>query len=181
MKKINFNFPIYSISNFNSNIKNKKNIIDTVLKNKKYKNEGYNYPILEDYDNFFQNLYESYYNICLNKFNLTVNKFKNKSIVWAYVSDKINFNEVWHNHLITSTINGVYYLNIPENNTSIDFELNNNEFTYHPQENELLIFPNYLNHKPNRCYGDGYRICMNMEIICNETSEELFDRIDRYV
>ena len=180
MKKINFDFPIYSISNFVNKLENKKDIINSVLINRKYhnKNLGYNYPILEDYNYFFENLYKSYYDFCLSHFNFTVNQSRNRSTCWAYVSDKVNFYEVWHNHLNTSTINGVYYLSIPNNNSSIDFSLNEKKLSYHPKENELIIFPNYLDHSPNRCYGDGYRIAINMEIICNENSDELFNRLD---
>jgi hypothetical protein len=94
------------------------------------------------------------------------------------MSDKNNFKEVWHNHLNTSTINSVYYLNIPKNDhVTIDFELNGNFFTYKISNNDLIIFPNYLNHKPNRCYKSGYRISINMEIICNESSEYIFNNM----
>lgn len=176
MKKINFDFPIYSIPNFIDELKYKEDIVDSVLHNTKYanKNMGFNYPLLDDHTHFFQFLYENFYKFCLTHFNFTVDESRNRSVCWAYVSDKVDFNEVWHNHISTSTINGVYYLNIPNNNTSIDFSLGGKQLTYHPKENELIIFPNYLDHKPNRCYDDGYRIAINMEIICNETSDELF-------
>lgn len=181
MREINFDFPIYSISNFVDDLKNKKDIVNSVLSNIKYanKNIAFNYPLLDDHDNFFENLYENFYNLCLTHFNFTVNEYRNRSVCWAYVSEKVYFNEVWHNHQTTSTINGVYYLNIP-NNTSIDFSLYEKQLSYQPKENELIIFPNYLDHKPNRCYGDGYRIAINMEILCNESSDELFSRLKEH-
>lgn len=178
MKKINVDFPIYSISNFVEYASDKKEVVDSVLSNRQYadKNMGFNYPLLDDHIHFFQFLYDNFYNLCLTHFNFTVNEHKNKSLCWAYVSNRVDFIEVWHNHLNSSTINGVYYLSVPNNNTSIDFSLNEKQLTYCPKENELIIFPNYLDHKPNRCYDEGYRIAINMEIICNETSDELFRR-----
>jgi len=94
------------------------------------------------------------------------------------VSDKSNFVEMWHNHINSSTINAVYYLNIPKkDNVTIDFELNKKLLTYKIKNYDLIIFPDNLNHKPNRCYNDGYRISINMEIICNETSEHIFNHM----
>ena len=85
---------------------------------------------------------------------------------------------MWHNHLNTSTINGVYYLNIPENDyVTIDFGLNGNIYTRKVNNYDLIIFPNYLNHKPNRCYKDGYRISINMEITCKESAEYIFNNM----
>jgi hypothetical protein len=158
--------------------KEKNKIIDVVLYNQKYFQKelgGYNYPILEDNNNFFNQLYSLYYEFCESKFKFTVHPNNNKTC-WAYVSDKLNFAEVWHNHIETSTINGVYYLNIPDK-TSIDFECNGEYSNYEPSEFELIVFPNYLNHKPNRCSGDGYRIAINMEIICYESADEIFSKL----
>jgi len=181
MKKIDNIFPIYRVSNFSfSHVFKKEKIISQILKNKKYHpSQGYSYPIYDDCNDYFKNLYLKYYNYCFKKFKFTVDPARNKTTCWTYVSNKDEFSEYWHNHIRTSTINGVYYFNIPKNNTSIDFELDGKILTYHPKQNELIIFPNYLNHKPNRCYDDGHRISINMEIICKETSQELFNRLSR--
>jgi hypothetical protein len=181
MKKIIKNFPIYSIKNFYTPLWpfwNKQDIIESVIYNKKYhiKHEGNNFPILEDNTNFFKHLYEKYYDYCLNKFKFIVHP-KNVFVCWAYISKKDDFSEVWHDHIKTSTISAVYYLSIPKNKTSIDFCINQNYFNYEPSENELIIFPNYLEHKPNRCYNDGYRISINMEILSFQNSEDLFNLI----
>lgn len=168
--------PIYSKKNFFVP-KEKNKIIDVILYNQKYFQKdlgGYNYPILEDNNNFFNQLYSLYYEFCQSNFKFTVHP-NNSEMCWAYLSDKLNFAEVWHNHTETSTINGVYYLNIP-NKTSIDFEYDGKYLNYEPSEFELIIFPNDMNHKPNRCSGDGYRISINMEIICYESVDEIFSK-----
>jgi len=177
MIKLHENFPIYLVKNFYVPIFQKKRIVEKVIENKTlyYDSEkGYNFPILKDYNNFFKKLYSKYYKLCKKKFHFN-EYLDSKSVCWAYVSDKNDFKEYWHNHIKTSTINGVYYLNIPKkDNVTIDFELNDEIFTHKVNNYDLLIFPDYLNHKPNRCYNDGYRISINMEIICIESSNEFF-------
>ena len=181
MNKIYDEFPVFLIENFYYiDSKRKKNLIETILKNKELfydKNKSNNFLIKIDDENFFEELYKKFYELCEKNFLFTPN-IKSSNNCWSYVSDNTNFNEVWHNHLNTSTINGVYYLNIPENdNVTIDFELNGNIYTRKVNNYDLIVFPNYLNHRPNRCYEDGYRISINMEIICNESSEYIFNNI----
>jgi len=181
MIRLNDEFPVYLVRNFHVPIFQKKKIIQKVLENKslyhKNKEKNFNFCINDDYQNFFQNLYLKFYKLCQKKFVFTVNRNLSKSC-WAYVSDKSNFVEMWHNHINSSTINAVYYLNIPKkDNVTIDFELNKKLLTYKIKNYDLIIFPDNLNHKPNRCYNDGYRISINMEIICNETSEHIFNHM----
>jgi hypothetical protein len=89
---------------------------------------------------------------------------------------------VLHNHLNTSTINSVYYLNVPITASigqgSISFLLNGNKFTYKPENGDLLIFPDYLDHQINFLDDEEYRVSINMEIKCKESSEELFSRVN---
>jgi len=185
MIKIHNDFPVYLIRKFHVPLFGKKKIIKKILENKniyedyyKCKN-GHSIPLNKDYNNFFKKLYSKYYNFCYRKFNFTKHPHS-KSTCWSYVSDKKYFEEFWHNHIMSSTINGVYYLNVPKNdNVTIDFELNKNILTHKVSNYDLLIFPNYLNHKPNRCYKDGYRISINMEIICNESSVKIFNELKK--
>jgi hypothetical protein len=181
MNKIYDEFPVFLIENFyNIDSLNKEELIQSILENGKLffnKEKGINFPIKNDNKKFFGKLYEKFYDLCEKKFIFTPIK-KSSNACWAYVSDKNNFKEVWHNHLNTSTINGVYYLNIPENDyVTIDFELNGNIYTRKVKNHDLIIFPNYLNHKPNRCYKDGYRISINMEINCKESAEYIFNNM----
>lgn len=181
MKLIHKDFKIYSLKNFYNPLFyhfNKSKIIDKVLENEKYLHRtcdslSISYSIHEDYNDFFKKLYFKYYNLCYRKTKFTELPI-NKRICWAYVSDEKKYYEIWHNHINTSTINSVYYLNIPKGGTSIDFEKDGKFFSYTPNENELIIFPNHLFHKPNKCYGDGYRVSINMEITCFEEFDFLF-------
>jgi hypothetical protein len=103
-------------------------------------------------------------------FTLKDNDFK----CWCYYSD-YKFNKtLWHNHINTSTINGVIYLKIPEKNKGIDFKNNNNIINIKPKMFDLLIFPNYLNHYPYPSNNKDTRIVLNLELRCNEESNKIF-------
>jgi len=43
---------------------------------------------------------------------------------------------------------------------------------------DLLIFPNYLDHQINFLDDEEYRVSINMEIKSEESSEELFSKVD---
>ena len=180
MIKLNNELNVYLIPNFYVPIFNKNNIIKNILYNyKKYFSieRGYNFPIIEKNNFFNKKLYNKFYKLCKKHFKFT-DRLENSDKVFAYVSDKNNFYEVWHNHEKTSTINAVYYLNIPKNDfVTIDFKNNQVNYTYKIKEYDLIIFPNHLYHKPNRCYKDGYRISLNLELKCNESSDYIFNNI----
>jgi Putative 2OG-Fe(II) oxygenase len=94
---------------------------------------------------------------------------------WAYVSNRYHYRGGIHHHLTTSTVNGVYYLSVPPSDVGsantgalqfFDDERQPN-LGIQPCEGDLLIFPNYLLHEPQRIDCDSYRIALNMEIICD--------------
>lgn len=183
MKKIFKDIDVYSIKNYLGKIKDKEKITECIRKNQidNFKlSSGYNFPIRTDYNNFFHNLQYKIHHDCEKIFNFTVCNYS-KDTCYCYMSDRKNYAEIWHNHVKTSTINTVYYFNIPKNKTSIDFlsEKNKKIYTHTPLTDELLIFPNYTYHKPNRPLYDGDRISINFEISCKEPSIELFSRIKK--
>ena len=96
----------------------------------------------------------------------------NKTICWCYRSNVNDSESVWHNHLDTSTINGVYYYQVEGD--GIFFERNGKELHYIPQQGELLIFPNDLNHKPAKTTSENWRYSINMEIKTEESASSLF-------
>ena len=135
---------------------------------------GYNFPIIENNILFFFNLYKKYIKLCHNLFGTFHITPQNQSTCWCYRSNLNESNSVWHNHLATSTINGVYYYQVEGD--GIFFERNGKEFHYIPQQGELLIFPDDLNHNAARTTSQNWRYSINMEILTEESSSTLFKK-----
>jgi len=135
---------------------------------------GYNFPVREDKTSFFSNLYEKYKKVCYELFGNFHITPQNKTTCWCYRSNINEFRSGWHNHLHTSTINGVYYYQVEGD--GISFERKGKEFYYTPNQGELLIFPNDLNHKPDKATSENWRYSINMEILTEESSSTLFKK-----
>ena len=188
IQKLDREFPIFLIKNFESPDDNfRKSLVSLVIECKK-KNHNSNFGsfIVDlDINDFFENLYQNFFELSKNLFG-KFTSYKNNYNIWSYSSNKYQHGAIpgtIHNHINTSTINSVYYLNIPESVTyekgSITFFEEEREFTYKPNNNDLLIFPNYLDHRINNYNTDeNWRVSINMEIKCEESADELFSRID---
>jgi hypothetical protein len=188
IQRLNNNFPIYLIKNFevpNDNLR--EELVSLVLECKKrnHHSKGGSFFVDEDLDIFFENLYNKFIDIAYDIFGEYVIIPNKNHNIWSYSSNKFNHGSIpgqIHNHINTSTINSVYYLNIPQSVTiekgSISFFLKGNIFTYKPNNDDILIFPNYLDHRINNYEDDEeWRVSINMEINCKESSEQLFSRI----
>ena len=173
-------YQIISVQNFQDvNSQQRVLINDSIEKNylkdplsKGHTNRGYNFPLYDDHTLFFSYLYEKYKTFCyelFGSFHLTI---QNNSRCWCYRSNINDSNAVWHDHLYTSTINGVYYYQVEKD--GIFFESQGKEFYYVPQQGELLIFPHDLNHKPDIATSANWRYSINMEIITEESASTLF-------
>ena len=134
--------------------------------------EGYNFPIVEDDTLFFSHLYERYKEFSYNFFGNYHIAPQNQSRCLCYRSNKDWAESNWHNHLYSSTINGVYYHQV--DGDGIFFERNGKSFHHVPQQGELLIFPNNLNHRPDMTTSQSLRYSINMEITTEESASTLF-------
>ena len=140
----------------------------------KYKDAYYNFLVSDKkFFDFFDTLYEQFYQQSVKIFGQLTLMPDNRRSCWIQVSNKhdIGGKQLIHNHIQSSIINGVYYFCVPEKNTGkIVFcdRYENIISKYQPSENTLLIFPNYLNHYPEVCDSELFRIAINMEILCEE-------------
>jgi len=183
--KLSDTFPIYLIKDFEQVEDSLKIALMAVVLENKFRNHGGNggsFLIDEDYKSFFKNLYSKFFEVSKTIFGDFTTSDNNESC-WSYASNKFDHGPgLLHNHLSTSTINSVYYLNVPQtasiSNGSISFVLNGNRFTHKPENGDLLIFPNYLDHQINFLDDEEYRVSINMEIKSEESSEELFSRVN---
>lgn len=184
IKKISNFYPILIVKNFYPLDKNmKENVIKTIMKNreKNFYNPKINFSITDDDDNFFKNLYEEFIFLSEKIFGNLTYLESNTSKCHCYVTNNNGYgSNYYHDHIDTSTLNGVYYLNIPQttliNSGSITFNHRGRTVTYKPHNYDLLIFPNYLEHKVNFSNHHEDRISVNMEILCKENPDKLFKR-----
>jgi len=137
---------------------------------------GYNYPIYNTNGGFFKKLYGKFLSNSKKIFKEFDLSHKNKDTCWCYRSFGEEYQSIYHNHVKSSVINGVYYYQVNKND-SINFIKDGREFEYFPSNEELLIFPNHLEHKPNKPNGNNYRYSINMEIITEQPSYQIFSGI----
>lgn len=143
---------------------------------------GYTFAI-RDPHNDFSWLYNTCFAIVKDLFGPFTLSVKQKNCCWANVYNKDGYNgkgfiSNMHHHLRTSTINLVYYLNIPndeEKNTGGLMILHENrEYIFYPDNMDLLIMPSWLPHEPLPHRSPENRIAINMEISTVESCEEVF-------
>jgi hypothetical protein len=173
-KRLNDKFPIFVWRNFEIlNDSKQLELMNIVLENKKRNHSGVGGSFKINYDptSFFEILYSKFFKVTQDFFGVLDILPNNSSMCWSYSSNNVDHGPGRiHNHINTSTINSVYYLNIPESTTidngSIEFFLGEETFSYRPNNFDLIIFPNYLDHKINYLNDPEYRISINMEILC---------------
>ena len=177
-------YQIISVQNFHHvNLQERILINNSIEENYlKYRNStiSYNFPIHEDSTLFFSKLYEKYKELCYQIFGNFYIAPQNKTTCWCYRSNIDDSVFAWHNHLYTSTINGVYYYQVDGDGISFKIRPTWNhqekEFHYVPQQGELLIFPNDLDHRPEKATSENWRYSINMEILTEESASTLFKK-----
>jgi len=119
-------------------------------------------------DDFFGLLHYKFFSECLFAFEpFTLHPTSQKSC-FAYVQNNARWSSVWHDHLQTSTINGVYYLTAPDTEGQLWFMFRETLLKVTPEEGWLYLFPRWLLHKPVPQKSADYRISLNVELISNE-------------
>ena len=83
-----------------------------------------------------------------------------------YVQNNERSNNLWHQHIFSSTISGVIYHNLPKDGGGFEFNYQGDLYDIKPKENKLYLFPYWLVHRPMPQQDSGYRICINIEYLC---------------
>ena len=100
--------------------------------------------------------------------------------LWFNINKKYDYQE-FHIHS-ESHISGVYYLKVPKNSGDIRFKgINNNNmfplkntsstiyrnsgFTYEPVDDDLILFPSYLEHMVTQSKNDDLRISFAFNVV----------------
>lgn len=147
----------------------KKPLIQECLNQRINLNEkiSYNFELHSKYTNYLYNIFYNISKINLNTFSLKDVNFK----MWAYVTDKEYNKSQWHNHNLTASINCVLYLKTQKK--GITFQYQNQKKHLLPKDNDMLIFPSFLDHLPDVSKTKP-RIALNLELRCNESVESIF-------
>ena len=90
---------------------------------------------------------------------------------WIYVQNNEYYNSVWHNHVKTSTINAVYYINPPEVGGELELMMNGQIFKIKPKINYLYLFPYWMDHRPVVQESPDWRISVNIEYLCEQRAK----------
>lgn len=127
----------------------------------------YSFTVESD-DPFFRKLYDLFALECMQYFQPFTLHEQSKRKCWAYVQNDARSSPVWHDHLMTSTINGVYYLTVPDPDGQIWFRFRDDVMKVTPEEGWLYLFPRWLLHKPVPQASSEARISLNVEMITRE-------------
>ena len=129
--------------------------------------DQYSFPI-RSADAFFDRLYEAFAQACEATFEPFTLHPQSRRQCFAYVQNNARNASVWHDHLQTSTVNGVYYLSVPDASGQLWFQFRDGVLRTSPQEGWLYLFPRWLLHKPVAQSSPFYRVSLNVELISRE-------------
>jgi len=168
----NVEFPEILETTYTIDSKTRQRMISTVLSQKddisKY-HGGYTFHVTDN-NGDFKNLYAYLLSTVNTVFGPLSLADRNKSWCWANVYNRDNFKTNLHNHIKTSSINAIYYLKLPhdisgeEGGLVIAKNKMQEPILFMPDEDDLLIMPNYVYHEPQIHSSLDYRIAINMEI-----------------
>lgn len=157
----------------------RQRMIACVLAQKDHANYhgGYTFEIDDPYHDFAE-LYNQYLKIAETIIGPFKPSVKQKHWCWAnvYNGDKNNTN--MHDHRPTSTINAVFYLNVPddmqESEGALEIYNDGKIDKFFPENCDLIIMPSWMPHRPTDHSSSQYRIAINMEISTIEKVDELY-------
>lgn len=126
------------------------------------RNSGYN--VLYDDAEFTSVIRERFTALLMDHFDNLDGSVGN---TWAYVQNHVQHSNYWHNHKNTSTINAVFYWNIPSSGGGLEICVPEGEqITTHvvyPEMDTILVFPYWLYHRPQIQQSGETRISINIE------------------
>lgn len=127
--------------------------------------DSYNFPV----DGApFEALYDLFWGACAAAFGPLSLHPNNSRQAWAYVQDHAKFAEVWHDHLRSATINGVYYLSVPDPSAQLWCQHLERRIELTPEAGVLYLFPRWLAHKPRPQRSATPRVSINIELTTRE-------------
>ena len=179
--KVLLDSPVVIAKNLSNVFKDKQQImIDSCLEHR----AGTDFNFTVKMTSLYQQLYNEFQKLILETFvNVTPlnDAWHNNPKCWAYLFDETTSKYAdigqWHNHIDSSTINGVFYLKLAgDKENGIGFKSDNNNTTIMPEEFDMLIFSGDTMHIPLRPDDKSFRLSINLECMCEESIKDLFKR-----
>ena len=128
------------------------------------KNNRQNYTVI--YDNIeLQNKVQARFDKIINE-NYAVSPRIRPTTLNIYLQNNEHSANLWHDHVLTSTINGVIYFNLPKSGGGFEFNYQGDISQLMPQEGKIYLFPYWLLHRPLPQEDEDYRFCINLEYLC---------------
>tara|TARA_Y100001968_G_scaffold33925_1_gene26066 strand:- start:1839 stop:2396 length:558 start_codon:yes stop_codon:yes gene_type:complete len=128
-----------------------------------------NFLVVRDRAKILKKMYNKMLSACESLFERIELSDNNSDKCWSLCTNKDYWKSVPHNHIRTSTINTVYYLQVPKIDNQfcgmIRFLIDGKWEDYQPKSNELIIMPNDLVHDTTFHDTEEWRISLNFEII----------------
>ena len=128
-----------------------------------------NFLVVRDRAKILKKIYDKILNTCESLFEKIDLSDNNSDKCWSLCTNKDYWESVPHDHIKTSTINTVYYLQVPKIDNQfcgmIRFLIDGKWNDYQPEPNELIIIPNDLVHDTTFHDTEEWRISLNFEII----------------
>jgi hypothetical protein len=140
---------------------------------------GYTFEV-KDPCNDFAKIYNTFFSIVSNIFGPFNLSTKQRNYCWANVYNKDSYRSNLHHHLRTSSVNGIFYLNLPSaTDGGLKLVHDDQELTFMPENLDLLIMPAWMPHEPLPVNTLENRIAINMEIATIEHVDDyyLLDKI----
>lgn len=147
------------------NIRHKDRMIKQFKQDKIYNNNGRGYNTLYDNDEYTTIISNAFLEIVNKTFE--VSPSLNPIKTWIYAQTNNHWSSVWHNHVSTSTVNAVYYIDPPKRGGGLNLRYQGMEHIVHPKPNTLYLFPCWMEHRPLPQEDDKWRISVNIEYMCN--------------
>ena len=142
-----------------------ENYVDEIVDNyfkKLDKDKGYN--VIYDNEILCKKVTTAFHNIVHDEFLVTDQIDTTK--LWNYVQNNEHSICVNHNHVRTTTINAVFYVNPPAEGGGLEYILDDGVHYLQPKPNKLYVMPYWLYHKPTPQKDEDWRISFNIEYKC---------------
>lgn len=135
---------------------------------------GYTFEV-KDPCNDFAKVYNTFFSIVSDTFGPFNLSTKQRNYCWANVYNKDTYRSNLHHHLRTSSVNGIFYVNIPSNvDGGLRLVYEDQDMMFIPENLDLVIMPSWMPHEPMPVDSLQNRVAINMEIATIESVEDYY-------